>query len=136
MRVRPALSPAGLPTKNLALPFLSHRLQLRPPTQFSRRTAARENKMQRFIPSPSPLAVLGLAPQAHAEQVGKVGVDWSATTAVVKAIKSPAVDGVTCHVSYFDRGVMIRLQGQLVPVRPILPSPARRDDHHRRHRTR
>jgi CreA protein len=45
-----------------------------------------------------------------AEQVGKVGVDWLGNDIIVEAIKDPAVEGVTCHVSYFDRGVIDRLQ--------------------------
>jgi CreA protein len=47
---------------------------------------------------------------AHAQQVGKVGVDWLGNDIVVEAVKDPKVDGVTCHVSYFDRGVIDRLQ--------------------------
>ena len=55
-------------------------------------------------------AAIGLGAPAFAEQVGKVGVDWLGNDIVVEAIKDPAVDGVTCHVSYFDRGVIDRLQ--------------------------
>ena len=47
---------------------------------------------------------------AVAEEVGKVGVDWLGNDIIVEAIKDPKVDGVTCHVSYFDRGVIDRLQ--------------------------
>ena len=47
---------------------------------------------------------------AVAEQVGKVGVDWLGNDIIVEAIKDPKVEGVTCHVSYFDRGVIDRLQ--------------------------
>lgn len=47
---------------------------------------------------------------AAAQQVGKVGVDWLGNDIVVEAIKDPGVEGVTCHVSYFDRGVIDRLQ--------------------------
>lgn len=46
---------------------------------------------------------------AVAEEVGKVGVDWVGNDIVVEAIKDPKVDGVTCHVSYFDRSVIDRL---------------------------
>ena len=45
-----------------------------------------------------------------AETVGKVGVDWTGNDIIVEAIKDPKVDGITCHVSYFDRGVIDRLQ--------------------------
>ena len=52
--------------------------------------------------------VLG-AGSAVAEEVGKVGVDWVGNDIIVEAIKDPKVDGVTCHVSYFDRSVIDRL---------------------------
>ncbi|RUY06096.1 CreA family protein [Mesorhizobium sp. M7A.F.Ca.CA.004.04.1.1] len=46
---------------------------------------------------------------AVAEEVGKVGVDWLGNDIIVEAIKDPKVEGVTCHVSYFDRGIIDRL---------------------------
>ncbi|GLQ78601.1 hypothetical protein GCM10007881_21170 [Mesorhizobium huakuii] len=52
--------------------------------------------------------VLG-AGSAVAEEVGKVGVDWVGNDIIVEAIKDPKVDGVTCHVSYFDRSLIDRL---------------------------
>jgi len=52
--------------------------------------------------------VLG-AGSAVAEEVGKVGVDWVGNDIIVEAIKDPKVDGVTCHVSYFDRSIIDRL---------------------------
>jgi len=52
--------------------------------------------------------VLG-AGSAIAEEVGKVGVDWVGNDIIVEAIKDPKVDGVTCHVSYFDRSIIDRL---------------------------
>ena len=55
-------------------------------------------------------AAIGFCGPALADQVGKVGVDWLGNDIVIEAIKDPAVDGVTCHVSYFDRGVIDRLQ--------------------------
>jgi CreA protein len=58
------------------------------------------------------LAVLALTATvpASAQQVGEVGVDWLGNDIVVEAVKDPKVEGVTCHVSYFDRGVIDRLQ--------------------------
>ncbi|MER8729354.1 MULTISPECIES: CreA family protein [unclassified Mesorhizobium] len=47
---------------------------------------------------------------AATEEVGKVGVDWLGNDIIVEAIKDPKVEGVTCHVSYFDRGMIDRLQ--------------------------
>ena len=47
---------------------------------------------------------------ASAQQVGEVGVDWIGNDIIVEAVKDPGVEGVTCHVSYFERGVVDRLQ--------------------------
>lgn len=56
------------------------------------------------------LAFTLLATAAPAQVVGEVGVDWLGNDIFVEAFKDPDVDGVTCHVSYFDRGVIDRLQ--------------------------
>jgi CreA protein len=59
------------------------------------------------------LAALGILADAGgvlAQEVGKVGVDWLGNDIIIEAIKDPKVEGVTCHVSYFDRGVIDRLQ--------------------------
>lgn len=54
---------------------------------------------------------LGLAAlPALAQEVGEVGVDWLGNDIIVEAFKDPKVDGITCHVSYFERGVIDRLQ--------------------------
>lgn len=55
-------------------------------------------------------AAIAAGGPAVADEVGKVGVDWLGNDIIVEAIKDPGVDGVTCHVSYFDRGVIDRLQ--------------------------
>ena len=47
---------------------------------------------------------------ASADEVGKVGVDWLGNDIVVEAIGDPEVEGVTCHVTYFERGLIDRLQ--------------------------
>ncbi|MBN9070955.1 MAG: CreA family protein [Rhizobiales bacterium] len=47
---------------------------------------------------------------ALADQVGKVGVDWLGNDIMVESIKDPKVEGVTCHVAYFDRGLIDRVQ--------------------------
>lgn len=47
---------------------------------------------------------------ARAEQVGEVGVDWIGNDIIIDAIADPGVSGVTCHVAYFDRGVIDRLK--------------------------
>ena len=45
-----------------------------------------------------------------AEEVGQVGVDWFGNDIIVEAFTDPEVQGVTCHISYLDRGVIDRLQ--------------------------
>jgi CreA protein len=55
-------------------------------------------------------AVLLSAIPALAQQVGEVGVDWLGNDIIIEAVKDPKVEGVTCHVSYFDRGIVDRLQ--------------------------
>lgn len=47
---------------------------------------------------------------AQAEEVGEVGVDWLGNDIIIEAISDPEVQGVTCHVSYFERGLVDRLQ--------------------------
>ena len=54
-------------------------------------------------------ALCGIAP-ATADEVGKVGVDWLGNDIVVESITDPGVQGVTCFFSYFERGVVDRLQ--------------------------
>ena len=47
---------------------------------------------------------------AHAEVVGKVRTDWVGNDIVVEAIQDPKVQGVTCHLTYFERSLIDRLQ--------------------------
>lgn len=47
---------------------------------------------------------------ARAETVGEVGVDWLGNDIKIDAVRDPKVNGVTCHVTYFDRSVIDRLQ--------------------------
>lgn len=56
-----------------------------------------------------PLLVAALPSAALAEQVGEVGVDWTGNDILIEAISDPEVTGVTCHIAYFDRGVIDRL---------------------------
>ncbi len=46
---------------------------------------------------------------ATAEEIGRIGVDWVGNDIVIEAIPDPKVQGVTCHVSYFDRSFIDRL---------------------------
>ncbi|MBD3786048.1 MAG: CreA family protein [Sphingomonadales bacterium] len=49
------------------------------------------------------------ATTAQAQEVGRVGVDWVGNDVVIEAIPDPKVQGVTCHVAYFDRSLIDRL---------------------------
>ncbi|MBN2905592.1 MAG: CreA family protein [Rhodobacteraceae bacterium] len=46
---------------------------------------------------------------APAEEVGRVGVDWTGNDIIIEAVQDPKVQGVTCHVAYFDRSFLDRL---------------------------
>ena len=54
--------------------------------------------------------LLASAAAVRAEEVGEVDVDWLGNDIIVEAIEDPKVKGVTCHVSYFERGLIDRLQ--------------------------
>src|SRR5688500_1950268 len=53
-------------------------------------------------------ALLAAIPAA-AEQVGKIGTDWTGNDIVIEAIADPEVEGITCHLTYFSRGLIDRL---------------------------
>lgn len=55
-------------------------------------------------------AMLLISTPALAQQVGEVGVDWTGNDIIIEAVKDPGVEGVTCHVSYFERGIIDRLR--------------------------
>ena len=55
------------------------------------------------------LVFAAIAGSAMAEQVGNVDVDWLGNDIIIEAIQDPDVAGVTCHVSYFERGLIDRL---------------------------
>ncbi|MFD1883702.1 CreA family protein [Paracoccus pacificus] len=55
------------------------------------------------------LVLSGLAPAA-AEEVGRVGVDWVGNDIIVEAVPDPKVQGVTCHLAYFERSTFDRLK--------------------------
>ena len=46
---------------------------------------------------------------ARAEEVGSFSNDWIGNGIVIEAIADPKVDGVTCHMSHFDRSLIDRL---------------------------
>jgi CreA protein len=42
--------------------------------------------------------------------VGKINVDWTGNDIAIEAVEDPAVKGVVCHVAYFNRSLIDRLQ--------------------------
>ncbi|SEP63313.1 CreA protein [Devosia sp. YR412] len=43
-------------------------------------------------------------------EVGSVGVDWTGNDISIDAVADPEVAGVTCHLAYFNRSFIDRLQ--------------------------
>ncbi len=58
----------------------------------------------------APAIACALSMPAFADVVGNVDVDWLGNDIVVEAVQDPKVKGVTCHLSYFERGLIDRLQ--------------------------
>ena len=54
-------------------------------------------------------AALGLAACGNRNEVGKVGVDWTGNDISIEAIADPDVEGVVCHLSFFNRSFIDRL---------------------------
>ena len=46
----------------------------------------------------------------EARNVGSVGVDWTGNDIAVESVPDPEVAGVICHVAYFNRSLIDRLQ--------------------------
>lgn len=63
-----------------------------------------------LLPAFVSLALFASVPASiAAERVGEVGVDWTGNDIVIDAVNDPDVEGITCHVTYFDRGIIDRL---------------------------
>ena len=54
----------------------------------------------------------------QADEIGDVNVDWLGGDIKVEAFGDPKVKGVTCHVSYFDRGLLDRVRNGQVFTDP------------------
>jgi CreA protein len=50
-----------------------------------------------------------LATPLAAQEVGRVGVDWIGNDIIIEALPDPEVEGVTCHVAYFERSLVDRI---------------------------
>tara|TARA_R110002124_G_scaffold1797_15_gene11496 strand:+ start:9834 stop:10340 length:507 start_codon:yes stop_codon:yes gene_type:complete len=51
-----------------------------------------------------------LAACGDSREVGSVGVDWTGNDIAIDALADPQVDGVVCHLAYFNRSFIDRLQ--------------------------
>lgn len=56
-----------------------------------------------------PLALLAACGSGQHEEVGEFKNDLIGNEIKLEALKDPKVDGVTCHLSYFDRAVWDRI---------------------------
>ena len=66
--------------------------------------------MNRFVnfAIAAPLALL-LAACGDSREVGSVGVDWTGNDIAIEAVADPEVDGVVCHLAYFNRSFIDRV---------------------------
>ncbi len=55
------------------------------------------------------LTLFAALSRADADDVGRFRNDWTGNGIVVEAVADPKVQGVTCHISRFSRGVIDRL---------------------------
>src|SRR4051812_4725400 len=66
--------------------------------------------LHRALAVPLLAALAVFTTPTRAETVGKVKTDWVGNDIVVEAIHYPKVQGVTCHLAYFERSLIDRLQ--------------------------
>lgn len=64
---------------------------------------------RRQILAAAVFAGLAASASAGATEVGRVGVDWVGNDIIIEALPDPKVQGVTCHLSYFERSTLDRL---------------------------
>jgi CreA protein len=55
------------------------------------------------------LLAVGLAACGDRGEVGSVGVDWTGNDIAVDAVPDPEVNGVVCHLAYFNRSFLDRI---------------------------
>lgn len=51
-----------------------------------------------------------LAACGDGRSVGSVGVDWTGNDIAIDAVADPQVEGVVCHLAYFNRSFIDRMQ--------------------------
>ena len=55
-------------------------------------------------------AAFSLVACGDSREVGSVGVDWTGNDIAIDALADPEVQGVVCHLAYFNRSFIDRLQ--------------------------
>lgn len=56
------------------------------------------------------VAAVSLAACGDSREVGSVGVDWTGNDISIDAVADPEVNGVVCHLAYFNRSFIDRMQ--------------------------
>ena len=56
------------------------------------------------------VVLLAACVKDNATGVGKINVDWTGNDIAIEAVEDPEVKGVVCHVAYFNRSLIDRLQ--------------------------
>jgi CreA protein len=56
------------------------------------------------------VSLLAACGQNNAKDVGKINVDWTGNDIAIEAVEDPEIKGVVCHVAYFNRSLIDRLQ--------------------------
>lgn len=56
------------------------------------------------------IGLLALSACSDRDAVGRVGVDWTGNDIAIDAVADPEVQGVTCHIAYFSRSFIDRMQ--------------------------
>lgn len=55
------------------------------------------------------VAALALAACGNRNEVGSVGVDWTGNDISIEALADPDIEGVVCHLSFFNRSFIDRV---------------------------
>lgn len=55
-------------------------------------------------------STIGSIASLSADEIGDVNVDWLGSDIKIEAVADPKVQGITCHVAYFDRGLIERVR--------------------------
>ena len=56
------------------------------------------------------VVLLAACGKDNSTNVGKINVDWTGNDIAIEAVEDPEVKGVVCHVAYFNRSLIDRLQ--------------------------